>query len=69
MGGVGIGIGLAAGLALTRFLEVLLFEVPPHDILVIAGVCSVLGLVTLASGVIPAVRAARTDPMDALRPE
>ncbi len=69
LGGLGLGIGLVAGLGVSRFLEVLLFEVPPHDLLVISGVCSVLGLVTLGSGVVPALRAARTDPMDALRPE
>ena len=66
---IGIVIGLAAALALSRFLEKLLFEVKTHDPLVfIASVC-LLGIVAAFSVYLPARRAARLDPVVALRSE
>jgi predicted permease len=66
---VGIVIGLAAAFALSRLVEKLLFEVKTHDPLVfIASVC-LLGIVAAFSVYIPARRAARLDPMAALRSE
>jgi predicted permease len=66
---IGIVAGLAAALALARFLESQLFEVKAHDPLVfIASVC-LLGFVAVLSVYLPARRAARVDPVVALRYE
>ena len=69
MAGVGLAVGLMLALALSRFLGSLLFQVPTHDLLVGAIVTSILAVVALGSGLVPAFRAARTDPMEALRAE
>jgi predicted permease len=69
MGGAGLALGIGLALVLSRFLGSLLFQVPGHDALVVAVTSSVLGLVALASGLVPAFRAAGTDPMEALRAE
>ena len=67
--GVGIAVGLLASLALSRFLTSLLFEVKPHDLRTMTIVPLVLGAVALAACLLPARRAARVDPMVALRSE
>ena len=67
--GVGIVVGLLGAIALGRFVKELLFEVSPLDpVLLAAGVC-VLALVSGAACAIPALRAARIDPVTALRGE
>lgn len=66
---LGIGIGIACALALTRFLDSLLYEVSTTDPSTIAGVSAVLLGVALLASWLPARRAARTDPMEALRAE
>jgi putative ABC transport system permease protein len=66
---VGIAVGLMAALALTRLLQGLLFEVSPMDPLTFAVVPCVLALAALVGGWVPALRAARVDPMLALRSE
>jgi putative ABC transport system permease protein len=63
----GIAIGIAGGLALTRFLKSLLFETSPADPATFAGVAILFLAVALAASCIPARRAARIDPMTALR--
>jgi putative ABC transport system permease protein len=69
MAGSGVAIGLTLALGLSRFLGSLLFGVPPHDVLVGTIVTTILAVVALGSGLVPALRAARTDPMEALKAE
>ena len=66
---LGIVIGLAGALALTRFLESFLFGVNPHDPWTLAGVIGVFVVVALAACYLPARRATRVDPLAALRCE
>ena len=66
---VGLAIGAAGSLAVTRLLGSMLFEVKPGDPLTLIGVGALLMLVTLAACYIPARRASRVDPLVALRHE
>jgi putative ABC transport system permease protein len=66
---IGIALGLAGSLAVTRYLNSLLFNVAPNDPITFGGVAALLALVTLAACLIPATRAARVDPSRALRSE
>ena len=63
----GIGIGTGGALLLSRSLATLLFGVSATDPLVYIAVVAVLGVVSLAAVAIPSARAARVDPLTALR--
>jgi putative ABC transport system permease protein len=66
---IGTAVGLVLALAAGRVIAALLFAVSPSDSFTFIGMTTVLMLVALASGLLPAWRAATTDPMVALRAE
>jgi putative ABC transport system permease protein len=65
--GMGVGIGLAGSLALSRVIRSLLFEVGPSDPITLSMVSLLLVGISLFACYIPARRATRVDPMLALR--
>jgi putative ABC transport system permease protein len=66
---IGIVIGLLVAFALTRWMETLLFGVRPTDPLTFTVIAAVLALVALTACWIPARRATKVDPLQALRHE
>ena len=67
--GVGIGIGAVAALFLSRALEGLLYGVAPRDPATFAAVIGLLFAIAALASAIPALRASRVDPLEALRSE
>jgi len=65
----GVAAGVPLALASTGILRTLLYQLSPNDPLTLAGAVGVVVVVTMAAGWIPAQRAARVDPMVALRCE
>jgi putative ABC transport system permease protein len=65
----GIAAGSAGALGLTRLMASLLYQVTPNDPLTFTGVAMLLAVVALIACYIPARRAARVDPVVALRYE
>jgi putative ABC transport system permease protein len=64
---IGVSIGIVSALALTRLIRTLLFGVSANDFPTFAAVAILLILVALTACYIPARRAARVDPITALR--
>jgi len=66
---VGLAVGSAAALAVAKLVEGLVFQMKPGDPLIEGAAAVVLVVVALGAAWIPARRAARMDPMAALRNE
>jgi ABC-type antimicrobial peptide transport system permease subunit len=66
---LGVAVGIGGALALTRWIESMLWNVTPDDPITIAATVVLLVLIALFAGLIPARRAARIHPMEALRSE
>jgi putative ABC transport system permease protein len=67
--GIGLGIGIPAAIGAGYLISSQLFGVKPWNPLLLAGATVLLGLAALVAAVIPAQRAASTEPMQALRSE
>jgi len=67
LSGIGLAIGLAAAVGLSRVLRTLLFNVTPTDPLTMGAVAAIIAAVAAAACIVPAWRAARVDPMIVLR--
>jgi ABC-type antimicrobial peptide transport system permease subunit len=66
---LGIGLGLAGSLAVTRFMKAILFEVSTTDPATFAAVPVLLAAVALLASYLPARRAAGVEPLEAIRYE
>lgn len=64
---IGLVLGLALALGVTSLLQTLLFQVDPRDPIIFLTIGAVLSATAAAACLIPAIRATRVDPMQALR--
>ncbi|HZU26164.1 MAG TPA: ABC transporter permease [Bryobacteraceae bacterium] len=69
LAGAGVVIGVAGSLALARLVRSMLYEVSPTDATVLTASCAFVLLVAVIAAAIPMRRAARSDPLIALRHE
>jgi ABC-type antimicrobial peptide transport system permease subunit len=69
LSGIGAACGLTAALALTRLMKALLYEVSPADPLTYGAVAAGLVAAAMLASYLPARRATRVDPAEALRAE
>ena len=69
LAGIGVAIGSPIALALARVTQSIIYGVEPHDPLTLAGAIISLLVVTFLAAWLPARRAAKIDPMEALRYE
>jgi putative ABC transport system permease protein len=67
LGVIGVALGLGVAYIAAPYIQDLLFEVPPRDVTVFAGVAIVLLGVSIAASLVPALRATRVDPVTALK--
>jgi len=65
----GVAVGLLAAFGLARLARSMLYEIGPNDPATFFGVALTLGLVAAAAALVPARRAARVDPVIAIRNE
>jgi putative ABC transport system permease protein len=63
----GIAIGVAGALYLTRFLQTMLYDIEPTDLLTFVQIVALMAVAATAAAWVPARRAAKTDPMRVLR--
>ncbi len=66
---IGIALGIAGSLAVTRFLSAMVYGISTTDVPTFALVAILLGSVAVAASYLPARRAAEADPLEALRTE
>jgi putative ABC transport system permease protein len=66
LAGIGIALGIGGGLALTRLIATQLFQTAPTDPLTFAAVSALMLAVAIAAACVPAMRALRLDPVQAL---
>jgi putative ABC transport system permease protein len=66
---LGMVVGLALALAVTRLMSSLLFGITPTDVATFAGSALLLAIIAVAASLVPALRASRVDPFVALRDE
>jgi len=69
LAGIGIAAGIAIALVAARLASALLYGIAPHDPVSYAAAALVLLVAAIAAGSMPALRAARVDPVTALRSE
>ncbi len=69
LAGIGLALGLAGAIALSRYLRAMLFGIGPTDPLTLTGTVMLLAGVALTACLVPAWRAMRVDPVTALRAE
>ena len=67
--GIGLALGLAGALSVGQLLQGFLVHTGPRDPLTLVAICLLLASVALAAASLPARRAARVDPVVALRYE
>jgi predicted permease len=67
--GIGLAIGIPVALLCVRFIKTQLYEITNVNLAVMAGAIATLAVATCIAGLIPAQRAASTDPSQALRTE
>jgi ABC-type antimicrobial peptide transport system permease subunit len=69
LGLAGVGIGIVVALLSTRTVSSLVYGVSPLDPVTFVSVPLVLVMITIAASYVPARRATRVDPVEALRDE
>ena len=67
LAGIGMAVGVAVAVALSRYVDALLYQVSPLDAAVYAAVCVALAAVAAVASAIPARRASTVDPLAAVR--
>ncbi len=67
LAGIGVVVGLVAAVGLTRLMSSLLFGVEATDPVTFGVAAALLTAVALVASYLPALRASRTDPLEALR--